>query len=171
MTLYDARVRANRLGLHIYKIRKTRLKIKYRISNYYSKNLTELSKTITKLERQRRNEGMFSKLNGHRLKGGYKVVERKKRKRGRHPKRKRVINGRAQAEYERGIYKKAPVNGIIEKVMERGGIRCTIALKTFGSCNDIPLCVRRKRGIPFDEMADELGMSEQKLWDKLVYRR
>ncbi len=176
MNLYQARVRAGRLGLHIHKLPKTRLKMKYRVSNIYCTSLVELSKAITKLERQKRNEGIFAQLNGHRLKGGYTLVERKKRtikkrKKGRHPKRKRVINGRAKAEYERALYKKAPVNGIIKKVMSRGGIKHSSAVRDFGKYSEIPLCVRRKSGLPFDEMADRLRMSDQTLWNKLVYRR
>ena len=167
MTLYEARVRARRLGYHIYKVSKSRLKIKYRISNYYCRNVSELSKAITKLERAKRKEEIISKLNGHRLKRGYKLVPRRRRKKGRHPKRK---NGKARAEYERRAYKSVSRNGIIKRVRAKGGIKCTSAVRDFGSCNDIPLCCRRKYGLPLDEMADELKMSDERLWEALTRR-
>jgi len=126
MTLYEARVRARRLGYHIYKVSKTRLKVKYRISNYYCKNISQLSKAIVKLERQKRKDEIISKLNGHRLKGGYKLIPRKKRKKGRHPKRKKH-NGKERARYESLAYKSAPRDGIIKKVRAKGGIRTTSA--------------------------------------------
>ena len=169
MTLYEARVRARRLGYHIYKTSKTRLKVKYRVSNYYCKNISELSKAIVKLERAKRKDEIISKLNGHRLKRGYKLIPRRKRRKGK--RKKKTHNGRRRAEYERGMLRRAPRNGIIKKVRKKGGIKCTSAVRDFGSCNDIPLCCRRKTGLPLDEMADELHMSDSALWEALVYRR
>jgi len=169
VTLYEARVRARRLGYHIYKVSKSRLKVKYRVSDYYCKNISELSKAIVKLERAKRKEEIISKLNGHRLKRGYKLVPRRKRKKGK--RKKKYHNGRRRAEYERSMLKSAPVDNVIKRVRAKGGIKCTSAVHDFGSCNDIPLCCRRKHGLPLDEMADELRMSDQALWNALTHRR
>jgi len=57
---------------------------------------------------------------------------------------------------------------LIQQIMKKGGIKCTSAVHDFGSCNDIPLCCRRKHGLPFDEMADELRMSDNELWEGLT---
>jgi len=168
MTLYNCRVRAGHLGYHIYKVSKTRLKVKYRISNYYCRNVTELSKAIVKLERAKRKEEVISKLNGHRLKGGYKLIPRRKRKKGK--RKKKTHNGRRRAEYEKTAYSKTPRNDIIKRVRAKGGIKCTSAVHDFGSCNDIPLCCRRKHGLPLDEMAEELCMFDEKLWESLTRR-
>ena len=46
----------------------------------YAKTVADLSKDITTLERLKRKSEMMVKLNGHRLKYGYKTVPRKPRK-------------------------------------------------------------------------------------------
>lgn len=66
---------------------------------------------------------------------------------------------------------KPQVYSVIKEVMKKGGIKDTPAIRDFGAYIEIPLCCRRKAGLPFDEMADELGMSENELWEGLIAKR
>lgn len=58
-----------------------------------------------------------------------------------------------------------------QRVRKQGGIKVTDALKDFGKPSEIPTSCRRKNGIPLDEMADVLGISDNDLWEGLVYNR
>ena len=60
---------------------------------------------------------------------------------------------------------------LIEQVIRKGGIKNTPALRDFGNYSELPLRVRRKGKLPFDEMADELKMTDDELWEGLVYNR
>lgn len=51
----------------------------YEGTQYYAKNLAELNKAITTLERRKKKSEMTRKLNGHRLRYGYTTVPRKAR--------------------------------------------------------------------------------------------
>lgn len=57
---------------------------------------------------------------------------------------------------------------IVQQVKAKGGIKYTPAVKDFGNFNEIPLAAKKKDGLPFDEMADELKMTENELWEKLT---
>jgi len=59
---------------------------------------------------------------------------------------------------------------LIEQVKARGGIKNTSAVRDFGKYSELPLKVRRKGKLPFDEMADELRIDENDLWEKLTRR-
>jgi len=60
---------------------------------------------------------------------------------------------------------------LIQRIMKKGGVKSSNALLDFGKYSEIPLCCRRKHGLPFDELAEELGISDNDLWEGLVYRR
>ncbi len=62
-------------------------------------------------------------------------------------------------------------DSIIQRVIKAGGIKDSSALRDFGSPTEIPLCVRRREGLAFDEMSDELCMSDNELWEGLTLAR
>lgn len=60
------------------------------------------------------------------------------------------------------------VETIIQRVIRAGGIKDSSSLRDFGNFTEIPLCVRRRLGLAFDEMANELDISESALWEGLT---
>lgn len=158
--------RANRVGFKVKALSpKGKLyrqkRYKYKVGKYLCKNLVELSKAITKLESKKRRKILSAKLNGQRLKYGYTLVKRKKRRKG-----KKIGNARGYKEMILGMFK--PESIAIE-VKRRGGIKDSPAVRTFGKYSLLPRSVRKKTGLALDEMAAELYMSDDELWEELVY--
>ena len=165
LTLHRARAARSGLSIKIISKRSSLYKkgYRYRISTFKCKTVAELAKTITKINRARRKRYLMQKLNGHRLKRGYATVKRTKRRKG-----KVIGNHRRMKEIVTGLLE-GP--SIIDDVKAKGGIRDSEAVRDHGKYSDLPRSVRKKGGLPLDEMADELYMSEQDLWDDLVYYR
>ncbi len=166
MSLSLQKVRASRLlGLKVYIIPKRsslyREGYRYRISTFKLKTIFGLAKTITIIKRKRRKQSLMQKLDGHRLKRGYRTVKRTKRRKG-----KVIGNGRKYKEKILGLLE-GP--GLIADVQAEGCIRDSQAVREHGKYSDLPLAVRRKTGLPLDEMADVLYMSEDDLWDELAH--
>ena len=59
-------------------------------------------------------------------------------------------------------------DSVIQRVIKAGGIKDSSSLRDFGRSTDIPLCCRRKDGLAFDEMSDELGLDENTFWEGLT---
>jgi len=57
---------------------------------------------------------------------------------------------------------------IIQRIKEKGGIKYTEEIRDYGSFKDIPLGAKNKAGLAFDEMADELGITTDSLWEQLT---
>lgn len=164
--LGKCRQRANRLGLKVKVLsREGKLyrekRYKYKVGKDLCRNLAALSKAITKLERKKRRKILSAKLNGQRLKYGYTLVKRKKRRKG-----KRIGNAHSYKEMILGIFKP---ESIIDEVNRKGGIKDSPAVRTFGKYSNLPRSVRKKTGLALDEMADELYMSDDELWQELAY--
>lgn len=57
------------------------------------------------------------------------------------------------------------------RVKGKGGIKYSSAVKDYGNWQRYPLMVKHKEGLPFDEMADELGISTDELDERLMTYR
>jgi len=92
-SLKECRARAKKLGLRLTVLPKTdywykREGDRYKLSSprnafgtkLYFKAVASMSKELSALERGQKRAEMMRKLNGHRLKYGYKTVPRKPRK-------------------------------------------------------------------------------------------
>jgi len=69
----------------------------------------------------------------------------------------------------RFIFEKAET--LTQRVIKKGGIKLSSAVTDFGKYSELPLCVRRKTGLPFDEMSDELHIDDNALWEGLTKAR
>lgn len=57
---------------------------------------------------------------------------------------------------------------ILQMVKEKGGIKYTESIKDHGEFKEILLSAKSKTGLSLDEMAGELGMTEDDLWEALT---
>jgi len=83
-------------------------------------------------------------------------------------KRLEEITTKEEIEKEMLIRAEKELPTIISQVKKKGGIKYTKEIKDFGEYAEIPLTAKNKNGLALDEMADELGLDENELWQKLT---
>jgi hypothetical protein len=82
---------------------------------------------------------------------------------------RRISRGTLQS--VRHAYKAAKETDIYHMIRQRGGISPSKSGMYAGEYRDtIPIALRRKSGLPIDQMADELGMSVREMLDRLRNR-
>ena len=80
MTLKEARRRAKSLKIRLVAFKQpTKNGYRYRVNGWYCRNVKDLSQAIVTLTRQAKREHL-RKLDGYRLKYGYTIVPRKRKK-------------------------------------------------------------------------------------------